>query len=367
MATTGKETKKKNQRQIEKEERELKRAEKQMNKIIEAQNKKKRVHEERQANGKFCTQEINVIIDHNLVFCEELNHALLEKLKEVGYSYTIETSEGQNKQSFDIIDGCSFIHWERQDFLPHQNSNEQESEKELMDVMLFVFYDCTEFLSLLEQDEKAMIYDEYPSLLSWIRSIRSNPTNKATTRIQFLLHNVISQLSLQWNKGGKRRTSFSPTNENELHDAITWLLMEEQIECEISSNVNESVEFITMMTRALSELPYYEQPTELHCIKKLKNNPSHKDKSNLSDLEKAKDCWKRQLQQIPLLSESKATYLTTFYPTARSLMDKYLDQTLSEDEKRSLLKSCIQEGRTSLKMSDCIYRLMTGTNEMELI
>jgi len=138
--------------------------------------------------------------------------------------------------------------------------------------------------------------------------------------------------------------------------------MEKQIECHISSNETETVEFIVSLTRALSELPYYENPTELHCIKKIKLSSK-----NGSPIEKAKDCWKRQLQQIPGLSEAKATYLMTFYPTARSLIDEYQDPNLTENEKCFLLTDCFQEGRSARKMSENVYHLMNSKDETELL
>ena len=359
----------------EKEKKELLKAEREMAKQIKIMNKKRLVQQEQQANGKFSSQEIGVYMEEGLSSNEDFGGSLIKGLQDAGYSVAIAKKRdvgGTGPTNEKMIQGC--IQWVRRDHLLGGATNALESvqgkqneEIEWMDVVAIVFYDCTKFFSLLEQEKNDIAYDEYPLLQSWLHQVRSSirkgggESNK-NPRIILVLHQAILQLTLQWTKGGKRRTSFSPTNEEELQDAITWLLMEEQVECEITANSTETIDFVTSLTRALSELPYYENATELHCVKKLKV-----DSKNADPLEKARSCWKRQLQQIPGMSEAKATYLTSVFPTARSLMEKYEDDTVTETDKRFLLSHYIQEGRNASKMSDSIYRLMTGTNEMELI
>lgn len=363
-------TEKEKQRQIRKEQKELRKAEREMAKQLEQQNKRKLVQQEKQVNGKFCSQEIGVYMEENLASNEDFGDIMVNELRDAGYSVKIAPKPKNPKH---MVDGC--IQWVRRDHLMGGSESalqridtDNGTSLEWMNIVVFVFYDSTEFLSLLEQEENDIVNDCYPKLQSWLRRVRSSISKQKyeqKPRIILVLHQILLKLALMWKKGGKRRPSFSPTNEEELQDAMTWLLMEEQIECEVTTNYTETIEFIISLTRALSELPYYETPTELHCVKKLKTKLV--SNQNPTSLDKAKDCWKRQLQQIPGISEAKATYLASFYPTARSLMDKYEDTLLTEEEKRVLLSGCIQEGRMNGKLSDCLYRFMTGTNENELI
>jgi len=362
------EMEKQKKKELERERKALQKAEREMEKQLQLQKKKRLIQHEKQANGKFCGEEIGVYLDEYLSSCEEFGESLISALEETKNSVTV----AKRHSGANVVEGC--IQWVRRDYLKGGSTsalNDIREEKlnkvEWMDTVAFVFRDSIKFLELLEQDENDIAGDQFPLLESWLQEASSliksrNSTSTRKPRIILVLHRALLSLSLQWKQGGKRRDSFSPTNEEELHDAITWLLMEKQIECHISSNETETVEFIVSLTRALSELPYYENPTELHCIKKIKLSSK-----NGSPIEKAKDCWKRQLQQIPGLSEAKATYLMTFYPTARSLIDEYQDPNLTENEKCFLLTDCFQEGRSARKMSENVYHLMNSKDETELL
>ena len=125
--------------------------------------------------------------------------------------------------------------------------------------------------------------------------------------------------------------------------------------------------------------PYYDEPTELHCIKKLR---SDKDDAVDADcgIQKAQACWIRQLQQIPQLSLQIALNIAKYYPTPKSLWDMYQSDELDIYQKRALLAHILGEidnddpttntcssGRVMVKMSDDIYRFMTSDDPMEFI
>mmetsp|Transcript_27782 Transcript_27782/g.36918 ORF Transcript_27782/g.36918 Transcript_27782/m.36918 type:complete len:593 (+) Transcript_27782:77-1855(+) len=272
-----------------------------------------------------------------------------------------------------------------------------DSDVQRMDIVYFLFHDPGVFLDLLERDADAEMRDDYPKIRAWLRLVRATLQTdweqlsvdgrgggNATTgpsRIVLMLHNVLYELNQRWNvcdtggRGGRgrgRATASIPSgsaetpavliNEEELHDAIAWLLMEQNVECTLTSSTDDTVEYILGVTKALSQLPYYEDATELQCVRKLKP-----DVDTTTPFEKAKDCWRRQLQQIPQISDAKATKLVEKYPTARALMEAYEDPSYSVEEKRAMLAPCMDDRRNHAKLSDCIYRLMTSTDPNELI
>ena len=304
--------------------------------------------------------------------------------------------------------GAGCIRWIRRDHLaggsagtasaPSNDDNVQRT-----DMVAVVFHNPKAFLKLLERDAAAEARDDYPELRMWLRNVRSSlasrwetrwksdpntgggtrrngrgttsatstagasnntgdGTRQSATRIVLVLHKVQEELQRQWNQGGRRRRSFAPTSEEELNDATVWLLIEQHVECTLTSTDEETAEYLVNLTRALSEAPYYDDVTELHCVAKLKG-----DSAATTAEEKAKCAWMRQVQQLPGLSEAKARKLVEHYPTLMSLLDEYEDPTLTNDEKKCLLEDCLVEGRKARKLSESMYRLMTSNDPNELI
>ncbi len=300
--------------------------------------------------------------------------------------------------------GAGCVRWIRRDHLaggsasiasaPSNDDNVQRT-----DMVAIVFYNPRAFLRLLERDAAAEARDDYPELRVWLRNVRSSlatrwetrwksdpetgggrkghgsksvvagaassagdDSSRSTTRIVLVLHKVQEELQRQWNEGGRRRRSFAPTSEEELNDATVWLLIEQHVECTLTSTDDETAEYLANLTRALAEAPYYDDVTELHCVAKLKA-----DSSATTAEEKAKCAWMRQVRQLPGMSEAKARKLLEHYPTLMSLLDEYEDPTLTNDEKKCLLEDCMVEGRKAKKLSESMYRLMTSNDPNELI
>jgi hypothetical protein len=80
----------------------------------------------------------------------------------------------------------------------------------------------------------------------------------------------------------------------------------------------------------------------------------------------AKDCWLRQVQQIPRVSFTMARTLVQHYPTGYSLWKVYQDASKTEDEKRALLVDCFGD-KTYAKLSDQVYQLLTSDDPNFLI
>ena len=299
--------------------------------------------------------------------------------------------------------GAGCIRWIRRDHVaggsagialaPSNDDNVQRTT-----VAAVVFYNPKAFLRLLERDAAAEARDDYPELRMWLRNVRSSLASRwetrwkndpdaggsrnghsarniaasatsgaggdaqSTTRIVLVLHKVQEELQRQWNQGGRRRRSFAPTSEEELNDATVWLLIEQHVECTLTTTEEETAEYLVNLTRALAEAPYYDQVTELHCVAKLKA-----DGAATTAEEKAKCVWMRQVQQLPGMSEAKARKLVEHYPSLMRLLDEYDDSTLTNEEKKCLLEDCMVEGRKARKLSESMYRLMTSNDPNELI
>ena len=264
-----------------------------------------------------------------------------------------------------------------------------------MDIVALVFRDPSAFLGLLSRDAEAIRSDDYPLLRRWIDDIRrslrtgfearfhkdsegrggsrnrrksSGLPKTSGSRILLVLCDVSGELSRNWNSrsregAGRRRqrcvddqkdgTRVDHITDSDLQDALVWLLTEEQVEYHQTANAEETAEYLLNLTRALSEAPYYEDATELHCIKKIKA-----DAGASTPDEKVTDVWMRMLQQIPSMSEKKARRLVQRYPNMNSLVNAYEDPSLSEAERRELVSGFLVEGKIQKKLSDTLYRLM---------
>jgi hypothetical protein len=224
----------------------------------------------------------------------------------------------------------------------------------------------------LEREEHEEL-DDYPQLHNWLLGIQAgwkaawNAPDGKRPRIILLLHKVLDALDILWIDHRKRNRSKddrAPPTAEELHDAITWMLIEFQVECIHCQSPEDVSHNLNKMTRLLSEEPYVQQVTELECIKKIKAGCSEFD----PPYERSKDCWLRQLQQVPRISMLKARYLTQHYPTSRSLWNVYQDEGLSEDEKRVWLSNLFDEkGTCQAKLSDWVYRVMTSKDPKEIL
>jgi DNA integrity scanning protein DisA with diadenylate cyclase activity len=144
-----------------------------------------------------------------------------------------------------------------------------------------------------------------------------------------------------------------------LQDALQWLLIQFQVECVHCPDIESIQANVHKLTRGLCEAPYANQVTELECIKKIKQNPTADDPMN-----RARDAWLRQLQQIPRLSEAMAVNVVREYPTMQSLWQAY--QEGDEAQNVALLADILRGTQRQAKLSEALYRFMTSTNPKEM-
>jgi len=418
----------KRQREVEKQQKQQDRKklqqEKQQLKEQEKLERQQCLLEDQQEQGKFAQQEICIHLEKSLA--QSVLGGLIQMTLSDTYmvsspnssspsecvvdaTTTADTSSEISNKSLTltklvppIVDGC--VQWSRRDYIlgGATTSYDPTSEDgvEWLDILAVVFYDPKVFLRLLtreilgvSEEEGEDFEDDFPLLRAWVKQLResyararlgvgrANSSSVAVVkppRIVLILHKVQEEMSQQWVKNNgrkKRRKSFIPANEDELHDAVIWMLIEERIECAFTSTDLETIDYLKGLTRALSEYPYAELMTELQCIKKLKSthstiesSESSKNGGGKSPYDRAKDSWLRMLQQIKGLTEGMALRVVRYYPTARSLMERYEDPHLTVDQKRTLLATLLMDGkRNMVKLSDSVYRLMTSEDPFELI
>jgi len=344
--------KRQEQKRLEKlqrqEERNHKRLEKEGAKRDEQEFKRRRILEAQQTSGKFALQEIAILMEPQLLQRLEHTKELMETCAVHPHTLQGFTHKGT-------------IRWIRKDYtaggaedaiqaLQAGNTNGYQ----LLDRMVIVFYDPTEFIRMLQRSDED---DDYPLLESWLDSL------KYQGKLVLLLHQVIEELHKQWNAHRRVRQNTPPPTDAELNDAIVWLLIQFQVECIVCPSEEILLLNIKKMTRSLSEAPYQQQVTELECIKKIKSECP--DKSDA--FTKANDTWIRQLQQVPRVSEAMARNVAQYFPTARSLWDAYQDPNRCEGDRRMLLAPLFTEGRQQAKLSDTVYRLMTSSNPNEFL
>lgn len=358
-------------KQREKEDRALKKKHhqvaKQAAKDAEKSTKKRCRDEAGQATGKFASQEIAVLMERSL--CRHATWNLVDEVKEAGY-YSVD--------EYPSLLGCNAIQWIRKDFLEGGAADALQmlhagnpGGYQHLPTLAIVFDVPHDFIQLLEREEHDE-EDDYPKLQKWLLGVQAgwkaawNAPGNSRPRIILLLHQVPEALDHLWvnHRKRKRKEDRDPPTGEELYDAITWILIQFQVECIHCRSVEDVSHNINKMTRLLSEEPYIRQVTELECIKKIKAGCTDID----PPYERSKDCWVRQLQQVPRISLQKARNLTRHYPTASSLWDVYQDEDLTEDEKRMLVSDLFDQAQSrQVKLSDWLYRVMTSEDPNEIL
>ncbi len=409
------------QRQQQKEQREQMR-------VTEREAKRRHVDQVKQQQGKYSAQEICVLLDPSIVTAgwktvvSDLRNATPSSYMAQEYPPSLRLGNGAHAIQWvrqDYSTGGATAAWQslQQQQQQHQGraSDDDATENwsfEHLDRLLLVFYKPQEFLKLLDRSEHTDD-DDYPKLEAWVlgvqaawrmacRSSNSSSSSSSTTapkqqqpRMVVLFYQVREELDRMWKAYSKiptrqRDTMTQPPTDAELEDAMTWMLIRFQVESIVCSHDMDLLDQVQKMTRALCERPYQRQVTELQCVKKLKSyipdtssssttaatttttttvTNVYSKSSGPTPLQRAKDTWIRQLQQIPHVSETKATNLAQHYPTAQSLWHAYHDpsSSLTVEDKRQLVAGILTEGRREAKLSDTLYRIMTSRNPHEMI
>jgi hypothetical protein len=99
----------------------------------------------------------------------------------------------------------------------------------------------------------------------------------------------------------------------------------------------------------------------LECVKKIKTQAVTSDDL----LDRAKDAWLRQLQQVSRLSEVMARNVVRHCPTALSLWQAY--QEGDEGRNAALLADILNGATRQMKLSEALYRFMTCENPKDII
>ena len=337
---------------------------------LEAERTEKRRRQEqkqdsKQKKGGFANQEIAVLMDPDLFRHPELT--ITDELQEAKYNVYEHAS----------MLGCKTIQFIRQDLVRGAGGAEgamaamragDRKGFEHLPVVGVVFDNANDFIQLLERDDREE--DDYPKLEVWLRSFQAGwraawkCEPKQKPRIILYLYRVSHVLERLWieYKRSKRPSFAAPPSDEELKDAIAWLLIQFQVECvECRENDHLSLE-LGRLTRKISDKQYQKAYSDLDVSQKLAPLCG----SDASPYAQAKDCWMRQMQQVPGVSFNMARTLVQHYPTGYSLWKMYQDPTTSDDEKRALLVDCFG-ARTCPKLSDQVYQLMTSDDPNVLL
>ena len=395
------------QKEKEKQERIKKRKEakeeKEHRKQEESMAKKQHQDNHYQTTGKYAHEEIAVLLDTDLY--DDDPHGLVEKLKIdfLVYSYSISLGSpakaiqfvrkdkllGGAKDAVENLESINRIRNKKSTATTKKIGVDNDGDGgdcgyEHIQYLVLIF-EPDDFIPLLRrnsQDEE----DDYPALESYLDSIRSQwkhvwnipSSSSVEPKIIFLLRDLPKALDKKWVEYRRHKESNNerslPTVK-ELEDAMQWLLVQFQVECILCSSIELMQLTIHKMTRSLAEKRYTNQVTELECIKKIKQGCTALD----NKLEKAKDVWIRQLQQLPGMSESRAQHAVFHYPTCQSLWQAYqrehYQQQHDNDNKNDADSSCsaLLEDKFSgdntryKKLSDSVYRVMTSNDPNEMI
>lgn len=351
-------------KELAKLERQRKREEKKAADLERKESNKRRRDTAAQTKGKHAVEEIAVLMDPDLA-----NHEVLPLYDSLG-------EKGYHVCSHPTLLGYKAIQFVRRDYLrggaveavKRMHAGET-AEYERFDDLVVVFDLAHDFLDLLSRSEDQE-EDDYPKLERWLERLIAGwrtawkvSDSSIQPRVLLMLFNVQGALDKLWISYRKHVGSRAPPTAEELHDAITWLLVQFQCECIDCKDIEDLNNHVRKMTRMLSEKRYQKQVSEFECVKKIKAFCDDLD----PDSERATDCWQRQLQQIPTVSLRVASSLVQYYPTARTLWEAYQNDALTVDQKRMLVSSCCGTGRCQAKISNYIYQVMTSDNPNDLL
>jgi hypothetical protein len=365
-------------------ERERQREEKKNAQLEEKQSKKRDREACQQASGKLAKKEIAVLLQ-----------------KELFASFSCTVVDDLEKMSYFVQDypsalQCNAVQWIRHDALhggavlavQQLQGPAQNREFQHFPVLTIVVDDAPAFIKLLERSADEDEEDDYPALEEWLKGIEygwkaawktpaasTHVLNQASSqqpRIILLLVRItegLDKIWLQYHKdvsNGRASAQSAPPTAEVLHDAITWILIQFQIECVHCKSADDVSTHLCKITRLLAESPYRQPVTEFSCIKKIKGNAGNgTDEETFMD--RATDCWIRQLQQIPRISQARAMHFSSFYPTAMSLWMAYQDNSLSIQQKRSLVADCFHPKNSYLKLSEQLYTVMTSQDPNQMV
>jgi hypothetical protein len=354
-------------------------------KIVEKRAKEQHRVECAQASGKLAKDEIAVLLQH-------------DKFPPEKYTVLADLQAKYMVQEHPSALQCNAVQWIRADSasggaaaaVEHLHASGAREGTECpagyhhFPVLAVVVSDAAAFLKLLERPGRTdgssggdFDDDDYPALEQWIKGVEcgwraawSKPSTNGRTgeskpRIVLLLDRVLEALDKLWiqhRKAASRNAKVPPTAED-LHDAIIWILIQFQVECVHCTCADDISIHLQKITRLLADTPYRRVVTELECVQKLRPECFETDPPSVH----AKDCWMRQLQQMPRLSRPMAEQLVHYFPNAQSLYQEYTNPRLSMDEKLMLTANLMAPRKSHAKMSSQLYTVLTSNDPNELL
>jgi hypothetical protein len=325
-----------------------------------------------QATGKYAKQEILVLIDSSLYHHATLK--IVQELNDNGYEATHEHRSLLGSPAIQWIVNSRALGGAQQALEQLQLPNSTVIANPPHELVLIVFDAPLDFIHLLRRGNKDD-QDDYPYLLEWLRGIYAGwraawKHTQQQPRVVVILVNICDELGKLWiahqRKQHSDKQQSSPPSEEELHDAIAWLLVQFSVECILVKHAWQVCAEVVKATRMISHERYYNTHQTASCALTSKIASSC-DALTASDQEQARDCWLRMAQQIPRVSFAMARHLTAVYPTARSLWMAYQNESLTQDEKISLVEHCFGNNHRQAKISGWLYTVFTSTNAEELL
>jgi hypothetical protein len=117
---------------------------------------------------------------------------------------------------------------------------------------------------------------------------------------------------------------------------------------------------IHKLTRGICEGRYCNKVTELQCIKKIKQATTGD-----RPIDRARDVWFRQLQQVPRISEAIALNVVQQYPTMQSLWQVY--QQSDDATNSALVEDILSDRSRQTKLSHSLYRILMSKDPKEML
>jgi hypothetical protein len=374
-------------KQTAQEQRERERIARKAQKEAESKQRQEQRSKVKQTRGDFANLEIVVLAEPSILNVATNSWKIAE---------TLQSQNFEHIQAYPSGLSCHALQFVRQDYFSGGAPKAMETLLKMGPCdnvqsvscfehipLLAIVVEAQEFIDLLQkpQDDGDLTPsrgatttfeddDDYPELEAWLFGLVAGwraawrKTAAFRPRIILLLDKVKESLDrvwVQYNRTGRRGPV--PPNSEQMHDAILWMLIQFQVESIHCSTAEDVAHEVYKLTKALADLPYTKQATELQATAKLPMTVA----DTAPHFDRARDTWIRKLQQIPRVSYDMAHAVSCHYPTASSLWRVYQDVNIPHEEKEVLLADLFGTRSAQVKISRHVYRALTSEDPNEIL
>jgi hypothetical protein len=261
------------------------------------------------------------------------------------------------------------IRWTRRDYALGGAAEAGDGVEELGHVCV-LYHDPARFYELMTSYRPT--HHDFPALSQEVARIRRLTCSdvQPNPRICLLPYGVEAHINRHLRH--RSQASEGQVSPRLLDDVVTYLLVQEGVDCRILKTQADAAEHLESITRALANAPYRDELNEYVGVQRFKSTTHFGAdhwrtlQGEEKELVMLRDAWLHQLQAIPGVSEAKARSIVRHFPTPQSLLQMLNDETLSEQDRISLLQDKFSDaGRNERSLACKVFKVFTSFDASE--